>query len=72
MCPDVFWGESEFGRTHSLALRPEDSDGDGGADRAETSRGRVVTDCGGWITAMFALAEEDVEARSNCASGRAL
>ena len=35
-------------------------------------RGRVVADCGGCITAMLSLAEEDVDARSNWASGQAL
>ena len=72
VCPDVFWGKSESGRTHSLALCPEDSDDYGGADRSETLRGRVVAECGGRITAMFVLAEEDVDVRSNWAGGRAL
>ena len=35
-------------------------------------RGRVVTDCGGGVTAMLSLAEEDVDARSNWAGSRAL
>ena len=72
LSPDVFWGESESGRAHSLALHPEDSDNDGGAYRAETLRGRVVTDCGGRITAMLFLAKEDVDACSNWAGGQAL
>ena len=65
VCPDVFWGESKSGRAHSLALRPEDNDDDGGADQAETLRSRVVSECDGRITAMLPLAEEDVDTRSN-------
>ena len=72
MCTNVFWGESESGRALLFALCPGDGDDDGGADRAETMRGRVVADCGGRITAMLLLAEEDVDARSNWAGGRAL
>ena len=72
MCPGVFWGKSESGRYHSLGLRPEDGDGDGGADRAETLMGRAVTDCGGRITAMLPLAEEEVDASSNKAGRWAL
>ena len=67
MCTDVFRGESESGCAHLLALRPEDSDDDGGADKAETLRGRVVSDCGSQITFMFAQVEKDVDARSNWA-----
>ena len=70
--PGVFWGESESGRAHSLALCPEDGDNDGSADRAETLRGRVVADCGGRITAMLSQVEEDVDAHSNWAGGRSL
>ena len=65
VCTSVFWEESESGSVHSLALRLEDSDNDGGADRAETLRGRIVADCGDQITAMLSLAEGDVDARSN-------
>ena len=54
------------------ALRPEYGDNDGGDNRAETLRGRIFADCGGRITAMLSLAEEDVDARSNWAGGRAL
>ena len=35
-------------------------------------RGRLVADCGGWITAMLSLTEEDVDLRSNWAGSRAL
>ena len=72
LCPDVFWGKSKSGRNHSFAFRPEDGDDDGSADRAETLRGRVVADCGGQITAMISLVEEDVDACSNWSGGRAL
>ena len=72
VCPGVFWGESESGRAHSLALRPEDGDDDGGADQAETLRGRVFANCGGPITAILSLVEEDVDTRSNWAGGRTL
>ena len=71
VCPDVLWDESKYGRGHSLALRPEDGNDDGGADRVETLRGRVVTDCGCWITSMFAQMEENVltPVRTGQASG---
>ena len=72
VCPNFFWGKSESGRAHSIALRPEDGDDGGGADRVETLRGRVVADCCGRITTMFAQAEEDVDARSNWVGCRAL
>ena len=72
VCRDVVWGESESGRTYSLVLRPENGDDDGGADRAETLRGRVVADCGGRITSMLSLAEGNVDASSKWAGGRAL
>ena len=64
--------KSESGQAHSLALRPEEGDDDGGADQAETPRGRVVVDCIGRITAMFTLAEEYVDDCSNWAGGQAL
>ena len=72
VCPDVFWGEFESGRAHSLALRPEDSDDDGVADRSKTLRGRVVADCGGQITVMLLMAEEYVDACLNWSDSRAL
>ena len=72
MGSNIFWGESESGCAHSLALCPEKGDNNGGADRVETLRGRVVTDCGGAITAMLSLAEEDVDPLSNWTGGRAL
>ena len=62
---DIVWGKSESGRAHTFALCPETGDDNGGADRAETLRGGVVTDCGGGITAMLSLAEEDVDPCSN-------
>ena len=57
---------------HLIALCPEENDDYGGAERAETWRGRVFADCGGQITAMFALAEEDVDTRLNWADRWAL
>ena len=69
---DILWGESESGRSHTFALCPEKGDDNGGADRAETLRGGVVTDCGGGITAMLSLAEEDIDPCSNWAGGWAL
>ena len=69
---DIYWGKSESGCAHSLALRPKKGDENGSADRAETLRSRVVADCGGRVTAMLLLAEEDVDARSNWGGGRAL
>ena len=72
MGSDIFWGKSESGRAHTFALCPEKGDDNGGADRAETLRVRVVTDCDGEITAMLSLAEEDVDPCSNWAGGCAL
>ena len=72
VCTDVFWGESESGRAHSLSLRPEEGDDGGGAYRADTLRGRLVADCGGRITSMFTQAEEDVGTRLNWAGCQAL
>ena len=69
---DIFWGKSESDCAHSLALCPEKGDHNGGADQAEALGSRVVTDCGGGITAMLSLAEEDVDPRSNWAGRRAL
>ena len=69
---DIFLGESESGRAHTFALCPDGGDDNGGADRAETLRGRVVTDCGGGITAMLSLAEEDIDPCSNWAGSWAL
>ena len=65
MGSDIFWGESESGCAHSLALCLEQGDDNGGADRAETLRGGLVTDCGGGITAMLSLAEDDIDPCSN-------
>ena len=72
VCTDVFWGKSESGRSHLLVIRPDDGDDVGGADQAETLRGRVFSDCGSRITSMFSQAEEDVDARSNWAGCWAL
>ena len=72
VCSDVFWGESESGCAHLLALRPKGGDNNGDADQAETFRGRVVADCVGWSTAMLLLAEEDGDPRSKWTGGRAL
>ena len=63
----VFWGESKSGRAHLLALRSDDGDDVGGADRADTLRGRVVADCGGRITSMCSQAQDDVGACLNWA-----
>ena len=35
-------------------------------------RGGVVTDCGGWLTAMLSLAEEDIDCRPKWAGVQAL
>ena len=69
---DIILGKSESSCAHSLALCPEKGDDNGGADRAETVRGGVVTNCGCGITAMLLLTEEDVDPRSNWAGSRAL
>ena len=61
----IFWGESKSGHAHSLALRPDDGNDVGSADRAETLSGRVVANWGGRVASMFLQAEEDVEAHSN-------
>ena len=66
---NIYWGESESGRAHTFALCPEKGDDNGGADRAETLSGRVVADCGGGITTMLSLAEEDIDPCSNWAGG---
>ena len=68
----VFWVKSKSGRYHSLALRPDDGDNVRGTERAETLGGRVVADCGSWVTSMFSQAEEIFDSRSNWAGCRAL
>ena len=72
MGSNIFRGKSESSRAHTFALCLEQGDDNGGADRAETLRGGVVTDCGGGITAMLSLTEEDIDPCSNWAGGWAL
>ena len=65
VCTKIFWRKSKYGRAHLLALRPDDGDDVGGADRTETLRGRVVANCGYRITSMLSQAEEDVDTHPN-------
>ena len=65
VCTKIFWGKSESGCAHSLALPPDDGDDVGGAEQAETLNSRVVSGYGGRITSMLSQAEEDVDAPSN-------
>ena len=65
VCTDVLQGESWPCSPHSLALYPDDDNDAGGADGAETLRGGVVADGGGWITALFLESEEGIDAGSD-------
>ena len=62
MLTNVFWGEAKSGRSHSQTLGFNEGDDIGSADRAEFIIGGEFADGGGGIAALFAQAEEDVDA----------
>ena len=59
---DVFWGEAKSSRSHLNALRSDEGNDVGCADRAEAMIGGIITDGGGGIKPLVAQAEEDVDA----------
>ena len=59
---DVFWGEANYGCSHSQTLGSDDGDDVGSTDEAEAVIGGKIADGDGGIASLAAQAEEDVDA----------